>query len=136
MVNIITLWLLNCISLRLANYFLNICNSFKEDSFIYIIYIYVGVYTYIKVCIERERGRERLLLFFLNPKITNSFCSFWKEMETTGQEITSQKNHVLVTIYHGKSHVFQLRCKAVVLQFVVNEDAWGFFCYLLQEKHY
>lgn len=48
-------------------------------------------------------------------------------METVGQEIISQKDHVLVTIYHGKSHVFQLRCKAVVLQIVVSEDAWGFF---------
>lgn len=48
-------------------------------------------------------------------------------MEIAGQEITSQKDHVLVTIYRGKRHVFQLRCKAVVLQLVVNEDAWGFF---------
>lgn len=48
-------------------------------------------------------------------------------MEIAGQEITSQKDHVLVTIYRGKRHIFQLRCKAVVLQLVVNEDAWGFF---------
>lgn len=88
------------------------------------------------MCLEREREIREITFYFFNPKITNSFCSFWKEMEPAGQEITSQKDHVLVTIYHGKSCVLQLRCKAVVLQFVVNEDAWGFFCYLLQEKHY
>lgn len=55
-------------------------------------------------------------------------------MKTVGQEITSQKDHVLVTIYHGKSWVFQLRCRAVVLQFVVNEVAWGFFWLSLARK--
>lgn len=83
-----------------------------------------------------KRYTYKRYIYFFYPQIANSFCSLWKEMETVGQEITSQKDHVLVTIYHGESCVFQLRCKAVVLQFVVNEDAWGFFCYLLQEKGY
>lgn len=75
----------------------------------------------------------KMFCFGFDPKITNSLCSLWKEMETVGQEITSQKDHVLVTIYHGKSRVFQLRCKAVVLQFVVNEDAWGFLLSLARK---
>lgn len=84
------------------------------------------LYTYTKECVFIDIYiLESWFGFFLNPETT--VCRFWKEMEPAGQEITSQKDHVLVTIHHGKSRVFQLRCKAVVLQFVVNEDAWGFF---------
>lgn len=89
------------------------------------IYIGVSLYIYKGMCIYRHIYIRELVWFFLNPETT--VCRFWKEMEPAGQEITSKKDHVLVTIHHGKSRVFQLRCKAVVLQFVVNEDAWGFF---------
>jgi len=56
-------------------------------------------------------------------------------METVGQEITSQKDHVLVTIYHGKSESFNWDVKLWSCSLWAMKML-GVFCYLLQEKGY